>query len=286
MSITQNRDLWLAERRKTIGSSDAYLIMGVAPFGKPDDLERRLWLSKMGMDADEDNDRLALGRHLEHGIAMASLEKIGGNIIEFQPFGIHLQEQWASATPDYIIQIGDRRAILEFKNTSKEPWEIVPEAYTIQTHWQGWVHGIDMAFIGALHGERGIRVYEVPLRLESKWFGNVVETCRGWFDRHVTRGEEPETVRQFAAAETIKSIRAESGKVAFLDELEFDVMELIEAQAKAKVLERDISALKDKIRAAMGDAEVGTVNGAVAVTYKNSGKSRTLLVKEKAFSHA
>lgn len=286
MDAAAKRDLWLQERRKTIGSSDAYVIMGVAPFGKPEDLERKLWLSKMGMDAQEDNDRLALGRHLEHGIAMASLEKIGGSIAEFQPFAIHLTEGWASATPDYVIQIGDRRAILEIKNTSKEPWEIVPEAYTIQTHWQGWVHGIDMAFIGALHGERGIRVYEVPLRLESKWFENVRETCKTWFDRHMVEGVEPESVRQFAAAETVKAIRAESGKVAFLDHLEFEIMDLMEKQLQAKQLDKEISAIKERIRADMGNAEVGTVNGAVAVTYKNSGKSRSLLVKEKAFSNA
>lgn len=282
----ERRKLWLNERRATIGSSDAYVIMGVAPFGKPDELERKLWISKMGMDADEDTPAKALGRHLEHGIAMACLEQIGGNIIEFQPFAVHLAEGWASATPDYIIQIGDRRAILEIKNTSKEPWEIVPEAYTIQTHWQGWVHNIDMAFIGALHGERGIRVYEVPLRLESKWFENVKTTCKGWFDRHMVEGIEPEAVRQFAAAETVKAIRAESGKVAFLDELEFDFMELIEMQAQAKALDRDITALKNKLKAAMGDAEVATVNGVVVATYKNSGKSRTFLPKEKAFTHA
>ena len=69
MYATTNRDLWLQERRKTIGSSDAYVIMGVAPFGKPDELERKLWISKMGMDADEDTPAKALGRHLEHGIA-------------------------------------------------------------------------------------------------------------------------------------------------------------------------------------------------------------------------
>lgn len=286
MNVTQNRDLWLAERRKSIGSSDAYVIMGVAPFGRPDDLERRLWLSKMGLDAQEDNDRLALGRHLEHGIAMASLEKIGGSIAEFQPFALHLEEQWASATPDYIIQVGDRLAILEIKNTGKEPWEIVPEAYVIQTHWQGWVHNIDMAFIGALHGERGIRVYEVPLRFGSKWFENVRDTCKAWYDRHLVRGEEPEAVRSFAAAEITRSIRAESGKVAFLDNLEFDLMELIEKQNQVRQLDAEITAIKNRIKDAMGDAEVGTVNGAVAVTYKNSGKSRSLLVKEKAFTHA
>lgn len=280
----ERRKLWLNERRATIGSSDAYIIMRVAPFGNPDDLERKLFLSKMGLDADVDTPTKALGRHLEHGIAMAALEQIGGNIVEFQPFAIHLEEQWASATPDYIIQIGDRLAILEVKNTSKEPWEIVPEAYVIQTHWQGWVHKIDMAFVAALHGERGIRVYETPLRLESKWFENVKTTCKAWHQRHMVEGIEPETVRQSAAADIVKAIRAESGKVAFLDHMEFDLMELMEKQAQAKALDKEIAALKDKIKAAMGNAEVGTVNGAVAVTYKNSGKSRVLLPKEKAFS--
>ena len=99
-------------------------------------------------------------------------------------------------------------------------------------------------------------------------------------------GIEPEAVRQFAAAETVKAIRAESGKVAFLDELEFDFLELIEMQARAKAIDRDITALKNKLKAAMGDAEVATVNGAVVATYKNSGKSRTFLPKEKAFTHA
>ena len=67
MFTTANRDLWLQERRKTIGSSDAYVIMGVTPFGKPDDLERKLWISKMGMNADEDTPAKALGRQHLHG---------------------------------------------------------------------------------------------------------------------------------------------------------------------------------------------------------------------------
>lgn len=274
MSIaTDNRKLWLEERRKTIGASDCYKIMGLAPFGKPDEVERKLWLGKMGLDADDDNQAIRMGQFLQHGVAMEALARIGGSIEQEEPFAIHSSVPWASATPDYILRTGDRQAILEVKVTSREPWDIVPDAYVLQCHWQAWVHNIDTAYLAALHGSTEVRVYEIPIDLESRWFRKAVDECKYWFEKHVVNGEEP-TRSEFHAnidAKLIREeIRAESGRIQNLDDMKYVLLSLIELKAQAKEIESRIKMTEDQIKESMGKAEVGTIDGQVVVTWKES----------------
>jgi putative phage-type endonuclease len=269
-TATDNRKLWLEERRKTIGASDTYKILGMAPFGNPVDLERKLWLDKMGLNADEDSQAIRMGQFLQHGVAMEALTRIGGAIEQEEPFAIHPVEQWASATPDYILRIGDRQAILEVKVTSRDPWEIVPEAYVIQVHWQCWVHNIDVAYVAALHGSTEVRIYEIPVNLNSKWFSEIRERCGEWYRRHMVNGEEPLMVNEYRSKAMAEAIRAESGKVEVLDDLEFDIRAMLEAKAQAKELSDRITEIEARIKEKMGSAEVGTLRGVPVVTWKES----------------
>lgn len=282
--VSDKRRLWLEERRATIGASDSYKIMGLAPFGNSEDVERKMWLGKMGLDADEDNQAIRMGQFLQHGVAMEALSKIGGSIEQEEPFAIHPVHPWASATPDYILRLGNRRALLEVKVTSREPWEILPEAYVLQVHWQAWVHNIDIAYLAALHGSTEVRVYEVPIRLQSKWFEKAVQECKYWHEKHVVNGEEPTRTNFHAgidAKHMINEIRAESGRIENLDDMKYVLLSLLELRGQAKEIESRIKSTEEQIKERMKTAEVGTLEGQVVVTWKESASKSFDAAKAK-----
>jgi len=127
-----------------------------------------------------------------------------------------------------------------------------------------------VAYLAALHGSTEVRVYEVPVNLDSTWFGEIRKQCAEWFDRHVVKAEEPVMASEYRAKGLIDAIRAESGKVETLDDLEFDIRAMLEAKAQAKELSDRITEIEARIKDKMGSAEVGTLRGNPVITWKES----------------
>lgn len=265
MQANTNREQWLTERRKTVGASDAPVICGISPWSSSHDL----WLTKSGLDAVEETQSMRLGTFLQHGVALEALHQIGGSIISEEPFAIH-PFGWASATPDYIFRVGDTNAILEVKVTHERSWDVVPEHYLLQVNWQCWVHGIDTAFIAALHAGSKVQVYEIKPSLQSVWFVDAVAKCNKWHEDHIVLGLEPERKGQ-QDDDLRKAIRSESGKCVDLDE---EIIQCLRRIAEIKRLNApstdELTALERQVKTALGSAEVGQYQGRTVVTYKES----------------
>jgi putative phage-type endonuclease len=264
-----NRTEWLEVRRKTIGASDAPIILGISPWSSPHDI----WISKMGMDATEETQAMRLGHYLQSGVAMEALHQIGGSILSEEDFAVH-PNGWASATPDYVIRQDDDNVILEIKCTHEKSWDTVPEHYLLQVHWQCWVHGIDRAYIAVLHGSSQVKVYELQIDLFSDWFIDSVAHVKAWFDNHVSLAEEPALTSK--RNEDLKAaIRAASGTSVDLSEEIIDKMRRI-AQIKRETTPAtdELSALEREVKEAIGTAEVGLYQGKTVVTYKETVSKR------------
>lgn len=254
-----------ALRRKTIGASDAPIILGISPWSSP----HELWIEKSGMDMSSDTQRTRLGNYLQHGVAMEALNQIGGSIISEEPFAVHV-DGWASATPDYIIRQGDSNAIIEVKTTHERSWDAVPEHYLLQVNWQCWVHGIDRAYVAALHGGLNVQVYEIQPALQSVWFVDAVARCKKWYDLYMQGDAEPAR-HKHDNSDLRAAIRAESGKVVDLDEEIVGYMQrLAELKKQAGPVTDEISALEKIVKERLSTAEVGMFAGKTLVTWKES----------------
>ena len=255
-------------RRKTIGASEASIILGISPYGSTKDL----WLEKAGLDTSKDTQRTRLGHYLQYGVALEALNQIGGAIKAEEPFATHV-DGWASATPDYIIAQGDDLAILEIKTTWERSWDVVPEHYLMQVNWQCWVHGIDRAYLAALHGGLNVQIYEVTPQLQSVWFVDAVRRCKDWYDRFMVGDETPPEVD--APDENLKAaIRAEAGKSIDLDdETVAQLRRLTELKRSNAPVSEEITALEKVIKEKLASAEVGLYQGKTLVTWKESVSS-------------
>lgn len=254
-----------ALRRKTVGASDAPIILGVSPWSSP----HELWMEKTGLDMSSETQRTRLGNYLQHGVAMEALNQIGGSIIAEEPFAVHA-DGWASATPDYIVRQDDSNAIIEVKTTHERTWDAVPEHYLLQVNWQCWVHGIDRAYVAALHGGLNVQVYEVFPALQSAWFVDAVARCKAWCDMYMRGDSEPAQTRQ-DNGEMRAAIRAESGKVVDLDaDIVANMQRLAKLKRSASPVTDEIATLEKLIKDRLASAEVGVFNGKTLVTWKES----------------
>ena len=264
-----NRSEWLEMRRKTMGASDAPIILGISPWSSP----HEIWLSKMGMDATEETQAMRLGHYLQSGVALEALHQIGGSVVAEEPFAVH-QNGWASATPDYIIRQDDQNVILEIKCTHEKNWDTVPEHYLMQVHWQCWVHGIERAYIAVLHGSSQVKVYELQINLFSDWFVDSIAHAKTWWDNFVVEGAEPDTDK--TGDEQLKTaIRAASGTSVDLDDQIIDKLRRIaQIKREAAPSNDELASLEREVKEAIGTAEVGMYQGKTVVTWKETVSKR------------
>ena len=157
-----DRETWLAERRKGIGSSDAAAIAGLAPEGWGSALS--VYLDKLGQLPERTTEPMRWGTRLEPAIAAAYQEETGVEISQPAPLIVrHPEHSWMLASPDRLA--ADR--IVELKTCSAfhaEQWgepgtDEVPEHYLVQVQHQLAVTGMDLADVAVLIGGQDFRVY-------------------------------------------------------------------------------------------------------------------------------
>ena len=108
-----SREAWLAERRKTIGGSDAAGIMGLSKWSTP----YSVWAEKTGRLPDKpDSEAMRLGRDLEDYVARRWTEQTGKKVRRVQAMLYNPQYPFAHADVDRMA-VGED-AGLECKTTS------------------------------------------------------------------------------------------------------------------------------------------------------------------------
>jgi putative phage-type endonuclease len=166
-----DREAWLAERRKGVGSSDIAAIVGCDQYKDA----FTVYLDKVGeLPEIEPNEQMVIGTLMEPVIA-ALYERRTKLKLEKRPLMVHRDHPWMLANLDRVTADGKR--IAELKNVGewsakkkgdddKPEWgeegtDQVPKAYLLQTQWQMEVSEIEVADIAALIGGSTLRIYTV-----------------------------------------------------------------------------------------------------------------------------
>lgn len=150
----KDRDAWLVERKKGLGSSDAGTIMGVSPFSTP----LRLWRLKMGIDPPvEETDAMRNGHYFEASTAEYFAATTGSYVDPTTAndwLAVSDQKPWLRVSPDRLFWLPntehkpENALILELKSTNKivDP-DNLPLYWYCQVQYQMGVMGIKMAAV-------------------------------------------------------------------------------------------------------------------------------------------
>ncbi len=290
----QDREAWLAERRKGITASEIAVILGISPFDSP----FNLYYKKRGeISEDFDNTAMSLGRHLEPWIA----DRWAEDHPEF-----HLEEGglWASGDRSWQLCTPDRRlyddvcrcgasgdvlcscvvgvdeepvALLEIKTSGTyDGWgedgtDEIPPYYRAQVLWQLDVMGLETAHVTCLFlGTRQRRDYVIAYDP-----GDValMRTAAQVFLEDIERGTPPPIDHSPATTAALRELYpldedadAEiNGDLA--QDYRFAKLALDDARDHYDLL-------TNQVRAVMGEAKTATCDGAkVAIrsVYERSG---------------
>jgi putative phage-type endonuclease len=281
---------WLAVRRSAIGASEAPMLLGVSPFKGP----MELFAEKLEvLERDAETDAMRWGKILEGPLAEHYAAETGRRLHDpgrytlrrsrAVPFMVAtLDREIVSAPYDMLDPAtGTLRryerpvpAPLEIKTTAgygSDEWNDEPPVHVlVQVQHQLAVTGWAWASVAVLLGGRTFRWYDVPRH--DAFIAKLCEAELEFF-AHLRTKTLP---RVDGSAGTKAALRALypkeiSGLVVNLpgEAAEWDTQRL-EAIAALKVAEAAKDEAENKLRAALGEAEVGILPNGTTYTYKAS----------------
>ncbi len=270
-----SREEWLAERRRSIGGSDAAVILGLNPYNSP----YALWAEKTGKVIPEDisdKEAVRLGNDLEQYVAERWMEATGKKVHRENYILRNDEYPFAHANPDRIV-VGEK-AGLECKTTSS--WERaarlrngeVPEDWYCQCVHYMMVTGAERWYLGVL--VFGVGFFEFTIeRNESEI--QALAGAEGHFWVGVTSDIPPELDGAEATTEALKTIYKESTPGLSVDlSAVGNHIELYNALgAQIKELEAAQDEHANCIKEFMGECEKGSY-GNTSISWK-SGSRRT-----------
>lgn len=136
--IQQNTSDWLELRKRSVGASDAPIIMGASPWKTP----YQLWEEKMGLRENLMNDAMRRGHELEETVRKAFEQSVG--VVVFPVVKFHPQNKWMIASMDGVTL--DGKIAVELKTANKTDHQGViegriPDKYYPQLQHQMAVGG-------------------------------------------------------------------------------------------------------------------------------------------------
>jgi putative phage-type endonuclease len=156
---------WFEDRRRGIGSSDAPIITGDAPWGDV----QQLWAVKTSLVDEEPLElpRTTWGLRLEQAVADAYSEREGRKVRRVNRPVQHPELAWMRASVDRVV-VGEKRVVeLKTARFPDDKWgpdgtAEIPEHYLVQVQHQLAVTGYDVADVPVLFSGFDLRVYTVP----------------------------------------------------------------------------------------------------------------------------
>lgn len=279
--LNTTRADFLAWRKFGIGASDVAALFGMSPWASP----YSVWADKLGLSADEDSEILEYGRRAEPMLKGYFEDRTGLYVVGEQDRRVHPEHEHHRATLDGLAAEspdGDPLGVVEFKTTSIRPWDgPVPDQYAIQVQWQMHVAGHHHAWVGCLHN-RQFRVYEVER--DQRVIDLAVERVDAFWHDHVLTEKAPPADASEATARAIAAAYPQhvDGASVPLDDLRWAFDLRADAKERATAAKADITKADNAIKAAIGDAEIGTLAGEKVATYKTQHRAEKV-VKASTF---
>lgn len=278
---SMSRQAWLAERRKTIGGSDAAGIVGLSRYATP----YTVWADKTGRLPDqEDNEAMRQGRELEEYVAKRWEESTGKRVRRSNALLYNPSYPFAHADIDRTVLGED--AGLECKTTSTlnlRQFRNVefPEQYYVQCVHYLAVTGCQRWYLAVLVFGRGFFTFTLErdqteidalMTAEEKFWTLVEQDTPPALDGLEATGEALQVLYPNSRENSVELF----GREAMLSEY-------VALQGQKKELAERISQIENTIKADMQDAESGRC-GAYAVSWKTQTR-RLFQPKKFALAH-
>ena len=273
-----SRDEWLAQRKKTIGGSDAAAIVGLSAYSSP----YSVWADKTGRLPDKpDTEAMRQGRDLEEYVARRFTEKTGKKVRRNTAMLYNPIYPFAHADVDRMI-VGEN-AGLECKTTSVldlKQFKGVefPEKYYAQCVHYMAVTGAECWYLAVLVFGKGFFIYTLE-RDQAEI--DALMAAEEAFWRHVENDTPPMVDGSEATADALTVIYSEScddsielfGRGSVIDEY-------MSLKSQKKAIDERIGELENIIKSDLGDAERGTC-GNYSISWKSQQRKS---FQAKAFS--
>lgn len=271
--MTDARSEWLAWRKCGIGASDVAALCGMSPWASP----MSVWTDKAGLSGDEDSEILEFGRRAEPMLTDYFVDRTGLGVRGQQDRCIHPVYDHHRATLDGWVfesptSVGDPLGVVEYKTTSDRPWTEIPDQYAIQVQWQLHVTGQDHAWMGVLHN-RQFRTYE--LERDDRAISMLVEVVDKFWNDHVLTDRPPPADAHRATTEALAAAYPDpvEGAEVPIDNVAWAIALRDDAAERASAAKFDKAKAENAIKAALGNAEAGTIQGDRVITWKQQTRS-------------
>jgi len=262
------RTEWLAWRKSGIGASDVAALIGMSNFASP----YSVWADKMGLsDPTEDNDYMEFGRRAEPMLTGYFEDRHPGLFVVDQ----QARCEWPGnpvhrATLDgRVVEHPDGVPVglVEYKTGGFDLWDEIPDAYACQAQWQMHCDNQDRVWFGVLHG----RVYRTyVIERDDRAIAVLKATVDEFWNDHVLAEKPPPADAHKATAKAIADAYPEPVEGEAVDLT--DIAWALELRAAAKETmgnaKVEIARAENAIKAAIGDAEVGTLKGDPVISWK------------------
>lgn len=267
-AIAPRTAAWHADRRATIGASDAPIITGDAPWG---DL-LTLYAIKAGIidDPTRETNAMRWGLRLEDTVADWFTEVTGKKLRRDNTRPRHPDHAWMATSLDRRV-VGEN-ALLEIKTAryASDEWGLagtaeIPAHYVVQCQHEMAVTGAETCYVAVLFGGSEPRQYEVPR--DDELIASLIE-LEGEFMACVRKGEPPEQLLKRRRPVVIYR----DGEIEADDTLARGIEGVYALRQEIKGLEADLKTAEAAVKTIMGPSTAARA-GAYRATFKANADS-------------
>ncbi len=280
------RDQWLDVRRQGIGGSDVGAILGLSPYASP----LTVYMDKRGELPDDDAGEAAEWGNLLEPVIAAKWAGDRGQYT-WQPGVLaHPDRPWQIASPDRFYcphsdpgwHVGRvPQGLLEVKTANQYldgDWDPdsdrMPDRARLQVAHYLDVTGLPVAQVACLIGGQRLKVFTETYDVELAEM--VRDACDRFWHDHVLPGRPPAIDGSKATTDLLGRLyEVPTEDVAVLDPAEVRPFVLARADAKTavKAAEEREREIDNRLKALLGERQVGVVNGRPVVTWKQQTRA-------------
>lgn len=260
---------WLRARQQGIGGSDVGAIMGLSPFAGPFDVYASKVEPIVGDEEAAAGPLARLGQLLEDGISLAYAEQYGATIEKPTHLYGSSADPWRIASPDRWTDHRGRGVLEVKQGHSAAKYESGLPDY-IELQCLHYIDVLDVDYCDVVVLMHGRDLLNFTVERDDETLAAMRDIEAEFWQRVVDRDPpRPDAL----ATDTIKRLYRRPEKDASV-ELSSDMRDVVREYVAAKAEERRIkdrvAGLGNVLRAAVGDAEVGVIDGETAYTWTAS----------------
>lgn len=281
---------WLAERKKSVGGSDAPAVMGVGAY--EDHTAFRVAAEKLGLAPPmRDSETLRWGHVLEPIIRREAERRFPSVITHDGPWTLRRDaREYMHASLDGVVEEDDLHTtpgVLQCKLTSSHPSEFEPGtplrlAWDVQVQHEMAVTGFRWARMAVLNAFRGLKFHSWDVERNDAFIELLAERCRE-FMQMVARNELPKPDGSARARAILKHLHPrDNGKAVVLDvDAVLDFEEWDSNTRKETEARKKASEAYNRLLQRIGDNTYAVLPNGVRLAYRTQRNDVRVLRRDR-----